>query len=350
MKLIRLSIFMLFAGLFVTCSQQKETTTPPWGAEVGNTGDFDLPEIQHAGELIGVTLSGPDTYYDYQGIHLGVQYLMAEKFAGTLGVKLRVEVCRDTAELLERIAHNEADVAFVRLDADTMVTGWQVGSGKPLLAQALADWYQPAIMAQMKTEEHEWLTQQRVVRKVFAPMMSKGVISRYDGFFKHYGRKIGWDWRLIAALCYQESTFDPQARSFAGAQGLMQIMPGTADHLGLPRHLLTDPERNIEAGTRYLKELEGELRSVADRTERRNLAMAAYNCGLNHLRDAMRLAERDGKDPHRWQDVRVYVLRLSEPRYYQDPLVQYGYMRGQETAEYVDNIRERYKKYKRNAR
>lgn len=78
--------------------------------------------------------------------------------------------------------------------------------------------------------------------------------------------------------------------------------------------------------------------------------MAAYNCGLNHLRDAMRLAERDGKDPHRWQDVRVYVLRLSEPRYYQDPLVQYGYMRGQETAEYVDNIRERYKKYKRNAR
>lgn len=344
------SIIILFASLLVACNQQKETTAPLWGVEPEKTAGFDLQEIQHAGELIGVTLSGPDTYYDDRGLRLGVQYLMAEKFAAALGVKLRVEVCKDTAELLSRIDQSEADLAFVRLSADTTVTGWQVGSGKPLLEQALKDWYRPEMTAQAKAEEHEWLTQQRVVRQVFAPMMSKGVISRYDGFFKHYGRKIGWDWRLIAALCYQESTFDPQARSFAGAQGLMQIMPGTADHLGLPRHLMNDPERNIEAGTRYLKELEGELRAVADRTERKNLAMAAYNCGLNHLRDAMRLAERDGKDPHQWQDVRVYVLRLSEPRYYQDPLVQYGYMRGQETADYVDNIRERYKKYKRNAR
>lgn len=341
---------MLFGALIVGCSQQKESSAPPWGAEPEKTTDFDLPEIQHAGELIGVTLSGPDTYYDYRGQHLGVQYLLAEKFAATLGVKLRVEVCKDTAEMLERMAKNDADLAFVRLQTDTMVTGWQVAGGKPLLAQALRDWYRPSMADQARTEEHEWLTQQRVVRQVFAPMMGKGVISRYDDLFKHYGQKIGWDWRLIAAICYQESTFDPQARSFAGALGLMQIMPSTADYLGLPRQMMTDPERNVEAGTRYLKELEGELKAVADRTERKNLAMAAYNCGLNHLRDAMRLAERDGKDPHRWQDVRVYVLRLSEPRYYQDPLVQYGYMRGQETADYVDNIRERHKKYKRNAR
>jgi membrane-bound lytic murein transglycosylase F len=80
------------------------------------------------------------------------------------------------------------------------------------------------------------------------------------------------------------------------------------------------------------------------------MAMAAYNCGLNHLRDAMRLAEHDGRDPHSWRDVRMYILRLSEPRYYQDPLVKWGYVRGTETANYVELICERYEKYKINAR
>ena len=322
----------------------------PWGETTEDTGVFDLTDIQQAGELIGLTLSGPDTYYDFGGRHLGVQYLLAEQFASTLGVKLRVEVCRDTAELLSRMAGDDADLAFVRLEADTMKTGWAIGKDKPLLAQALADWYKPSMLADTKREEHEWLTYRRVSRKVFAPMMSRGVISRYDDLFKRYGRMVGWDWQLIAALCYQESTFDPHARSFAGAQGLMQIMPGTAEHLGLSPHMVNDPEANIEAGTRYLKELEGELRAVGDRSERQNLTMAAYNCGLNHLRDAMRLAERDGRDPHSWRDVRMYILRLSDPRYYQDPLVKWGYVRGTETANYVESIRERYKKYKMNAR
>ena len=350
MKLKIASIIILFAALLAACTQQHGQPAPPWGTEPEKTSHFDLADIQQAGELIGLTLSGPDTYYDFQGMHLGVQYLMAQKFAATLGVKLRVEVCKDTATLLERIALGDADLAFVRLDPDTTQSGWRVVEGKPMLAQALDDWYQPALTAQMRAEEREWLTQQRVVRHVFAPMMAHGVISHYDHLFKRYGRQNGWDWRLIAAICYQESTFDPHARSFAGALGLMQIMPATADHLGLPRHLMTDPERNVEAGTRYLKELETQLADVADRTERRNLAMAAYNCGLNHLRDAMRLARRDGKDPHRWHDVRIYILRLSDPHYYQDPLVQYGYMRGQETADYVDRIRERYKKYKKSAK
>lgn len=348
-KLKRFGIIILSVLLLVSCYRHKETPVP-WGQATEDTGVFDLTDIQQAGELIGLTLSGPDTYYDFGGRHLGVQYLLAERFAGTLGVKLRVEVCRDTSELLSRMAADDADLAFIRLDADTMQTGWAVGKGKPMLAQALADWYKPSMLAETRNVEHEWLTYRRVARKVFAPMMSKGVISRYDGLFKRYARLIGWDWRLIAALCYQESTFDPLARSFAGAQGLMQIMPETADHLGLPRQKLNDPEANIEAGTRYLKELEGQLRAVTDRSERQNLTMAAYNCGLNHLRDAMRLAEHDGRDPHSWRDVRMYILRLSEPRYYQDPLVKWGYVRGTETANYVELICERYEKYKINAR
>lgn len=345
-----ISIFILILLCISGCTQRQEPVAPPWGIASDSTDAFDLDDIQQAGELIGLTLSGPDTYYDYHGHHLGVQYMLAEKFANNLGVKLRVEVCRDTAEIYDRINGNEADFAFMRFDRDTTVAGWLVAEGKTALAEELAAWYRPEMTAEAKAEEHEWLTGGMIERHVYAPMLSQGAISRYDLYFRTYGRRIGWDWRLLAALCYQESTFDPRARSFAGAQGLMQIMPSTADRLGLPADKMYDPEHNIEAGTRYLKQLERELSDVGDRVERQNLAMAAYNGGLNHIRDAMRLARRDGRNPHRWSDVKVYVLRLSEPRYYQDSLVRSGYMRGSETAQYVDDIRARFKKYKRSVR
>lgn len=130
----------------------------------------------------------------------------------------------------------------------------------------------------------------------------------------------------------------------------MQIMPATADHLGLPRDQMNNPERSIEAATRLLKELEGKFSDVPDRTERQNLVLASYNGGMNHIRDAMRLCKRDGRNQYRWADVQQYVLRLRDPKYYQDTLVHYGYMRGQETAEYVDKIRDRYMQYRKSVR
>jgi len=334
--------------LLLACGQRQE----PLSSQPKPTADdtFDLAQIERAGELIALTLSGPDTYYDYQGRHLGLHYLLCEQFASHLGVKLRMEVCRDTSEMLQRLTDGDADLIAVRMDVDTLAAGWRIGQGKPLLAQALDDWYSPAMLSEMKQKERALLTQPRVQRRVFAPMLSRGVISRYDALFKTYARTCNWDWRLIAAQCYQESTFDPEAKSWAGACGLMQIMPGTADHLGLSRDLLTDPEANIEAATRYIKELEGELSFVHNRYERQNFVLAAYNGGLNHVRDAMRLTKRDGLNDQLWADVRQYILKLAEPRYYQDTLVHHGYMRGTETADYVDKIRLRYQKYKRSVR
>lgn len=346
-------IFILLLLLLTACNNRQEVVTPPWGGNTDNaaSSEFDLTEIQQAGELIGLTLSGPETYYDYHGAHLGVHYLLGERFASQIGTRLRVEVCRDTTELLARLEAGEADIIMFPVDAtDSLSPGWRLGNDKPLLAEALHDWYRPQMMDEARRQERQMLTKPRVRRRVFAPMLSRGVISHYDAYFKQYARQIGWDWRLLAAQCYQESTFDPNAQSWAGAKGLMQIMPATADHLGLPRDQMNNPEQSIAAATRYLKELEAELSAVRNPYERQNLALAAYNGGLHHIRDAMRLAERDGRNAHAWNDVKTYVLRLSQPQYYQDTLVGNGYMRGQETAEYVDNIRERYKKYKRSAR
>jgi len=339
--------------LLLACSQRQEHVSLPWGVEPDDslfTDTYDLTQIEQGGELIALTLSGPDTYYEYHGRTLGLHNLLCQQFAHYLGVRLRMEVCRDTTELLSRLREDDADMAVIDFTHDSISPGWRIGEDKPELAAALLEWFKPSMVDETRQKEKRLLTQPRVTRKVFAPMLSKGVISRYDNLFKHYSKSIGWDWRLIAAQCYQESTFDPNARSWAGAKGLMQIMPATADKLGLSRDQLYQPEPNIEAATRYLKQLDRELSYIRDRQERQNMVLASYNGGIHHIRDAMKLAERDGRNPHLWADVRQYVLLLSNPQYYQDSLVQHGYMRGTETADYVDKIRQRYRQYCRMVR
>ncbi len=318
----------------------------PWG-EIADTAvvdaDFDLPEIQGSGEMILLTLTGPDYYYDYRGRRMGTQYLLAEKFAAKLGVRLRVEVCRDSAEMVARLQADEGDIM-----ASTEVGRLEVSPAKDELAKELKAWYTPNILEEVRRQEAYLFSSRSVKRRIFSPMLDRkgGIISHYDAFFIQYCRPIRWDWRLMAAQCYQESTFDPRATSFAGAKGLMQIMPSTADHLGLPRDQMYDPELNIAAAARYLGQLERSFCDIADRRERTNFVLAAYNGGILHIRDAMALCRRDGHNAHQWSSVKEYVLKLSQPAYFNDPIVKYGYMRGTETANYVDKIQQRWLSYR----
>lgn len=313
--------------------------------------DFDLDAIEHAGELIALIISGPETYYDYHGTHLGLHSMLCQQLADSLGVRLRIEVCRDTAELLTRLECGEADlIAYPIRQPSAQSPGWMVAKEKEQLAEALRQWYNEKRLQNVRQEEQSLLKSGGgVKRKVFAPMLNSkgGVISRYDALFQRHCQTLHWDWRLMAAQCYQESTFDPNALSWAGARGLMQIMPATADHLGLPRAEMNQPEANIAAAARYLKELETSFADIANRRERQDFVLAAYNGGAHHIRDAMALARQEGRNAQRWGDVSAYVLKLSEPRYYQNPVVKHGYMRGKETVDYVSNIRQRYQRYRR---
>jgi len=331
--------------LLLSCIQKQEKVVTPYGSVLDSVviaEEFDLPAIQTSGDMIMATLSGPTTYYDYHGRQLGTQYLICQRLADSLGVRLRVDVCRDSAELARRQQEGEAD-----LIAWTTPGVIQAGSDKPQLAELLKTWYRPSLVDEAKKEELSLLTVRKVKRRIFSPMLDKkgGIISHYDQLFMAYSRDIRWDWRLMAAQCYQESTFDPRAVSFAGAKGLMQIMPSTADHLGLARNRLYDPESNISAAAKYIAELQATFSDIRDHYERTNFVLASYNGGAHHIRDAMTLAKRDGKNPHRWADVSDYVLKLASPSYYKDPLVKYGYMRGSETVDYVSKIRQRYAGY-----
>lgn len=353
MKLSRNSIYIqLFAFLLLlsACGQKRqEPVVTPWG-EITDTipvdEDFDLEDIQRNGELIALTLTGPETYYDYRGRHLGTHYLLCQRFADQLGVSLRMEVCRDTAEMQQRLVNGEADLICFPLTKKG--AGWIIGDDKQDLQKEFQQWYRPSLMTEVKKQEDYLLSSRSVKRRVFAPMLNRagGVISHYDAYFLRYATQIRWDWRLLAAQCYQESTFDPQARSWAGACGLMQIMPSTADHLGLARADIHNPEKNIAAAVKYLAELEQSFSDIRDRSERSKFVLAAYNGGGYHIRDAMALARKHGRDASRWRDVEPFVLGLQRAEYYNDPVVRNGYMRGSETVDYVRRIHERWNGYR----
>lgn len=354
------ALFFLLLLLAGCGSKKPQPVVTPWGQitdSIPADDEFDLDDIQRNGELIALTLTGPETYYDYRGRHLGTQYMLAQRFADKIGVSLRMEVCRDSAEMVRRLEDGEADLVCYRISSDSLPAdgiqpidslGWLVGADKDELRQELAEWFEPKMIEETKKEEEFLLSTKSVRRHVFSPMLNRagGVISHYDGYFQRYAATIRWDWRLMAAQCYQESTFDPKAHSWAGACGLMQIMPTTADHLGLARANIYQPEQNIAAAAKYLGELQQLFADIRERGERTKFVLAAYNGGHFHIRDAMALAKKNGKNQHRWADVEHFVLGLARPEYYNDPVVKYGYMRGSETVDYVRKIHERWNSYR----
>ncbi len=170
-------------------------------------------------------------------------------------------------------------------------------------------------------------------------------ISKYDGLIKTYAEELNWDWRLLASQVYQESKFDPSAQSWAGAQGLMQVMPATARELNIED--VSDPKESMRGGTKYLKKIYNRFKNIPDETDRIKFTMASYNCGYGHVLDAQRLAEKNGLNSNIWTNhVETAILALRLPRNYKKPFIKYGYVRGSEPANYVSQIFERYGHYK----
>ena len=370
-------LFFLSALLLISCSGNKQDKgLTPWGQVVteegipeetadtiGNSETFSLSDIINAGELIMLTISSPETYYDYHGHGMGLHYMMCEKLSQEIGVSLRVELCKDSLEMIEKLRKGEGDIVCYPISKKEIGKGsdfvscgmkddkglsWIVRKSNEQLASRADEWFKPEIIAKTRKEMTDILTTGYVKRHVYPFMISRkdAIISKYDYIFRKYAPVAGCDWTLIAAQCYQESCFDPNAKSWAGACGLMQIIPSTASHLGLPLSDIYSPEANVSAACRYMKELQGMFSEVDNRKERINFALASYNGGYYHIKDAMALAKKYGKNPHRWSDVREFVLGLQSPQYYKDPVVKHGYMRGSETAGYVDKIIERWDDYR----
>lgn len=177
--------------------------------------------------------------------------------------------------------------------------------------------------------------------------LNSSKISTYDEVIKKYSEEIGWDWRLLASVIYQESRFNPEIRSWAGAHGLMQLMPATAERFGVSD--LSSSTESIRGGTKFISWLDKQLyKAVPDSLERVKFILASYNVGLGHVYDAIRLAKKNGKDTAIWEgNVDYYLLHKSNPKYYRDPVVRYGYCRGSEPYNYVVDVMQRYREYRK---
>jgi membrane-bound lytic murein transglycosylase F len=183
----------------------------------------------------------------------------------------------------------------------------------------------------------------RIQRDFYSKNSNK--ISKYDAIIKNNAAKIGWDWRFLCSQAYQESRFDPKAKSWAGAGGLIQLMPATAKEVGVTNSY--NPKENVKGGVKYLGKMRDKFDSVTDSVQKIKFTLAAFNCGAGHIFDAMRLAEKNGKDPAIWDNsVEEYILKLADKKYYLDEVVRYGFVRGTEPYNYVRDIFLRYNHYK----
>ena len=151
---------------------------------------------------------------------------------------------------------------------------------------------------------------------------------------------------MLASLIYQESRFQPNARSWAGAFGLMQFMPTTARRFGISQN--SSAEQQIRAGTEFIQWLDQRFDDIIpDSEERIKFILAAYNVGPGHIFDAITIAKKQGLDPKVWMgNVDESLLKKSDPKFYRDPDIKYGYARGRETYNYVNQVLERYEHYK----
>ncbi len=167
-------------------------------------------------------------------------------------------------------------------------------------------------------------------------------ISPYDALIKSLAKEYNFDWRLIAAQVNKESLFNPKAKSWAGAKGLLQVMPRTAREVGIDH--LEEPENGLRAGLKYMAWLDSQLSSELPADVQVWFTLAAYNAGLGHLKDARSLAIKQGLNPDRWfGNVEKTFLLLSKPKYHKK--ARYGYVRGIEPVTYVKEIQALYELY-----
>ena len=176
-----------------------------------------------------------------------------------------------------------------------------------------------------------------------------GGISPYDPVFKKYAQEIGWDWRLLAAIAFSESGFNPNATSWMGARGLMQVMPKTARSFGVNESDLGNPEVSVRVATKILKELDGIMRSRTGAADRIKFVLASYNAGSGHVTDAIALARKFELNPRVWnENVEQAMLWKMDPEYYNDSVCSNGYCRGTEPVDYVVKVLNCYENYKKN--
>jgi membrane-bound lytic murein transglycosylase F len=274
----------------------------------------------------------------------------------------------ETEELVKMVAYGEIDYTiadehiaqlnatyYSNLDVATPISfpqqlAWAVRLNSPQLKESLNQW----IQENRKSSDFNHLVMKYYRNRKGYMLRSNsgfhsqygGRISIYDESFKANATPLGWDWRLIASLAYQESKFNHDLESWAGARGLMQMLPETARRFG--GDSIMTAEQNIRVGINYLNYLNNFWKEeIADSAKRIPFVLASYNAGIGHVLDACRLSEKYGNAKYEWSVVSYFLLNKTQRRFYTDNVVKHGYCRGAEPVKYVSEIVNRYEQYKK---
>ncbi|MBI1182921.1 transporter substrate-binding domain-containing protein [bacterium] len=274
----------------------------------------------------------------------------------------------ETEELIRRVAVGDIDYTvadehiaqlnatyYANLDVGTPISfpqqlAWAVRQNSPELKTMLNDWI---VAARKKRDYNHLVMKYYKNQKAYLLRSASGFhsqyggrISIYDEAFKKHATEAGWDWRLIASVAYQESKFNNELESWAGARGLMQLLPETARRFG--GDSIMTAEQSIVVGINYLNYLNKFwLREIPDSATRLPFVLASYNAGIGHVVDAQRLAAKYYNDKFNWKIVSYFLLNKNQRRFYSDNVVKHGYCRGAEPVKYVSEIINRFEQYKK---
>jgi len=331
-----------------------------------NWRDMKLHEIEKSLIRNQVDLIGKEVYVRKSSSYLQRLKHLSEEMGGEILI-LEENESEDTESIIKKVADgiipltiSDENVAMVNasyypnIDVKTPVSfpqriGWALRMNATKTLEKVNEWIdREKRLPDYNVLYNKYFLSPRTSLSIATSDFSsiKGSrISEYDDLIKIAAASIGWDWKLLTAMVYQESKFDKNAKSWAGAVGLMQMVSATAKSFGVKER--TNPEQSITGGAKYIKYLQGLWEDkITDDAERIKFIMASYNVGPGHVFDARALARKYGRDDTLWENnVAHYLLLKSKPKYFKDPVVKSGYCRGSEPVKYVKEILTRYQQY-----
>lgn len=292
--------------------------------------------LEHLSDEIGTIINiVQDSIY-------GVEQLIAKVSKG----EIDYTICEENVANINKQYYSNLDISTPVSFPQNLA--WAVRKEEPEWLNYLDNW----IKNFKETKEYKAIYKKYYISKRSSFVNNKtyhsnlgGEISPYDKLIKEYSKQANIDWRLVAAIIYQESRFNPDAVSWQGAYGLMQVIPESADRFNIED--IESPEGNIKAGVKLLEWLNSIFEpQIPDATERLKFILASYNAGYGHVKDAQRLAVKYHKNPHIWTgNVDYFMLNKSNKKYYTDKVVKWGYCRGSEPFNYVNGVIDNYEHY-----
>lgn len=317
--------------------------------EIGRPLSGAQPVDEFTGEeLICAIDLGNEMYSN--GLATGLNYKLANRFAADNNCSITIVTPNGESDYRDSLRQGKIDLLITDKEelADLNVlfsidenSSWVVNTTNPDKIRQIDSW-----LALMKgSRYHNELLKQysfRSPHKRAEIGVTTSTISPYDELIKKYAKSLGWDWRMVAAVIYQESKFSISSRSPRGAQGLMQVMPQTGISYGIDN--LLDPEQNIIAGTNHLKRLQNIFSKYdLEQDELIKFTLAAYNAGEGRILDCRNLAQSKGYDSNKWDNILKVIPLMRDDSILEDESVKLGKFQGHETIAYLDNVMAHYK-------